>query len=374
MTTVKLQIALACVLASSCSSCGDTSSPSSTLAPDAASADVGGTDVGGVDAVADSDSGASDAPATLPLVLVADVDLPGKPVRFDYQDLDPAKGLLVIAHMNDASVVVVKASDGSLVKEIPGVPTARGVAIASDVGRVFVTSSPSKLVIFDESTLAEIARVDTGAGPDGVGWDPKDRIVGVSDQGDGAASLIADGGTGTRTQVPLGTETGNIVYDAGRGVFWITVVGASPPDTLVAIDPVAAKVTTTVALPGCSGAHGLRIHPDGRTALVACEGNSKVARVDLVDGAHAITIAPSGSGPDVMAIDPGLGWLYVSAESGDLRVFDLSQPGLVEIDRESPGAASHTVAVDPTNHHVFFPLQMGPAGTPVLRIMKPGGT
>src|SRR5690242_10288221 len=86
----------------------------------------------------------SSAPATkpsLPLVHVADVPLPGNAVRFDYQDVDAARGNLVIAHMNDASVVVVRASDGSVVKVIPGIPTARGVAVASDVGRVFVTSS-----------------------------------------------------------------------------------------------------------------------------------------------------------------------------------------------------------------------------------------
>ena len=319
------------------------------------------------------DTGSTSGGASLPLVLVADVDLPGKAVRFDYQDLDVAKGHLVIAHMNDASVVVVNASDGSVVKVLPGIPTARGVVVADDVGRIFVTSSPSKLVIIDNGSLAEIARVDTGKGPDGVGWDPVHKTVGVSDQGDGAISLIAGSGSGARKQVPLGTETGNVVFDASRAVFWITVVTAAPPDKLVAVDPVAATVTSTIALPGCSGAHGLRIHPDGKSALIACEGNSKVVRVDL-GGAHALDIAPSGADPDVLAIDPGLGWLYVAAESGDLKVFDLGKPGLAAIDGEHPGDASHSVAVDPASHRVFFPLIAGPKGTPVLRIMKPAGT
>lgn len=320
------------------------------------------------------DSAAADATkASLPLVLVADIDLPGNPVRFDYQDLDTAKGNLVIAHMNDASIVVVKASDGSVVKRIPNIPTARGVAVASDVGRIFITSSPNKLVILDNSTFAEIARVDTGARPDGVGWDPAHKIVGVSDQGDGAASLIADSGTGARRQVKLGSATGNIVFDASRGRFWIAVEQPSPPDQLVAIEPVEAKTTTTIGLPGCAGAHGVRIHPDGRSAFVACEGNDKIMRVDVATDAHPIEIAPTGHGPDVLAIDPILGWLYVAAESGDLTVFDIGKPGLLNIDSEHPGDASHSVAVDPATHHVFFPLLKGPKGLPVLRIMKPGG-
>jgi hypothetical protein len=311
--------------------------------------------------------------ASLPLVLVADTPLPSPAVRFDYQDLDVAKGHLVIAHMNDGSVVVVKSSDGSVVKVLPGIPTARGVVVADEVGRIFVTSSPNKLVIIDNDSFAEIARVDTGKSPDGVGWDPRHKTVGVSDQGDGAISLIGDAGSGARKHIKLGTETGNVVFDPSRELFWITVVSGSPPDQLVAVDPAAAKVVSTIGLAGCDGAHGLRIHPDGKSALVACEGNSRVARVDL-DGTHALELAPSGSAPDVLAIDPGLDWLYVAAESGDLKVFDLSRPGLVNIDAEHVAPHSHSVAVDAATHRVFFPLVAGPTGTPVLRIMRPAGT
>jgi DNA-binding beta-propeller fold protein YncE len=171
--------------------------------------------------------------------------------------------------MNDATVVVVNTSDGSLVKVLPGIPTARGIVVADDVGRIFITSSPNKLVIVDNSWLAEIARVDTGRGPDGMGWDPVHHTVGTSDQADGALSLIDGSGSGTRKQVHLGSETGNVVFDASRAVFWITVVGSAPPDQLVAVDPVAAKVTSSIPLPGCSGAHGLRIHPDNHSASIA---------------------------------------------------------------------------------------------------------
>ena len=323
--------------------------------------------------VGSAESGAVRPAPSLPLQLVADVPLPGRPVRFDYQDLDRAKEHLIIAHMNDASVVVVNTSDGSLVKVLHGIPIARGIVVADDVGRIFVTSSPNKLVIIDNSALAEIARVDTGQAPDGVGWDPVHHIVATSDQGDGALSLIEDSGTGKRKQIHLGRETGNVVFDASRAVFWITVVGNSPPDQLVAVDPPTAKVTSSIPLPGCSGAHGLRIHPDNNSALIACEGNSKVARFDLA-GTHAMSITSPGSDPDVLSIDAALGWLYVAAESGDLKVFDLRKPGLVAIDSEHPGDASHSVLADPATHRVFFPLVAGPKGTPVLRIMRPTGT
>src|SRR5262249_26201738 len=153
-------------------------------------------------------------------------------------------------------------------------------------------------------------------------------------------------GRGPRTQVPLGSETGNVAYDASRGQFWITVVGSSPPDQLVAVDPKTATVTMKIPLPGCGGAHGLRLHPDSQSAFIACEQNAKLARVDL-GGAHAISIAATGADPDVLSIDPGLGWLYVAAESGDLTVFDIAKPGEALVGHDHPGANSHTVAADP---------------------------
>jgi YVTN family beta-propeller protein len=303
-----------------------------------------------------------------PLALVTDVGLPGGSTRFDYQEVDSSHGHLVVAHMNDASVLVLNLADGSVAKLLPNIPTPRGVAVGD--GRIFVTSSPSHVVIIDGVGLAEIARVPTGTAPDGVGYDPVDHVVGVSDQQDGATSLIPDKGNGQRTQVSLGKETGNVIFDAGRGIFWAAVVNTSPPDQLVQIDPVTKKVTTRIDLPGCEGAHGVRLHPDGQSAFVACEDNNLLVRVDL-GGAHALSSSPTGGGPDVMGVDPGLGWLYVASESGDLVIFDIGKPGLVAIDHEHPGDNAHSVAVDPATHRVFFPLMAGPNGKPVLRIMIP---
>jgi DNA-binding beta-propeller fold protein YncE len=303
-----------------------------------------------------------------PLTLVQDVALPGGTTRFDYQEIDAAEAHLIVAHMNDASVLVLNLADGSLAKLLPNIPTPRGVT--SGDGRIFVTSSPAQLVIVDGKALSEIARVPTGNSPDGVGYDPIDHVVGVSDQTDGAVSLIAGAGSGARTQVPLGQETGNVIFDPVRRQFWVAVVNVSPPDQLVQIDPVGQKVTSRIDLPGCSGAHGVRLHPDGQSAFVACENNDVLARADL-GGAHATTTSPTGAGPDVLSVDPQGGWLYAAAESGNLVVFDIAQPGLVPVDREHPGDNAHSVAVDPPTHRVFFPLMSGSGGTPVMRIMRP---
>jgi DNA-binding beta-propeller fold protein YncE len=308
----------------------------------------------------------------LALVLDADVDLPGRATRFDYQDIDAGLGHLVIAHMSDDAVLIANLADGKPVARLTGIRVPRGVAVAEDIGIIFVTSSPDKLVLIDRTSLAELRRVSTGKGPDGVAWDPQHQVVAVSDQGDGALSLIADRGDGKRTQVRLGEETGNVAFDKARGYFWITVVAAGGSNQLVAVNPTTAAIANTLALPGCRGAHGLRLHPDGHSAFIACESNNVLVRIEL-DGKHTVSTTATGKGPDVLGIDPGLGWLYVAAESGDLTAFDITHPAITPIGRAHPGDNAHSVAVDPTTHRVFFPLKAGPKGTPVLRIMHPTG-
>jgi DNA-binding beta-propeller fold protein YncE len=317
---------------------------------------------------------AGSTPARLPLVRVTDIDLPGAPTRFDYQDIDTVRGRLVVAHMNDGAVLFVNLHDGSVLTRLTGIPMARGVAVAEDVARVFITSSPHQLVIVDAESLEELRRVETGAGPDGVAWDPSDKVVGVSDQRDGALSLINDSGDGLRTSIPLGDETGNVAFDGSRGWFWITVVTNGLPDQLVGIDPKTKAIKLKLPIPGCSGAHGLRLHPDGESGFIACEANNLLARVALRGGDHAVSTAATGSGPDVLAIDAGIGWLYVAAESGELTIFDTQQPGVVKVGHDHLSKNAHSVAVDRATHRVFFPIMAGPKGTPILRIMKPQGT
>lgn len=317
------------------------------------------------------DQRARSEPSTA-LELVADVALPGGATRFDYQDVDTAHQQLIVAHMNDNAVDILDLRDGSLRGRVTGIATPRGVVVAPDSNRIFITSKPGELVVIDSTSLSEVRRVKTGTAPDGVAWDPVEKMVAVSDQHDGALSLIADAGDGARRQIPLGVETGNVVYDGQRRQFWITVVRKSLPDQLVAIDPISSAVSAQIDLPGCQRAHGLRLHPDGRSAFVACESNNVLLRVELA-GAHGIASAATGQQPDVLAIDPGIGWLYVAPESGDVAIFDINQPGLTVIGHAHPGENAHSVAADPVTHRVFFPLMRSPLGTPVLRIMKPKG-
>ena len=84
-----------------------------------------------------------------------------------------------------------------------------------------------------------------------------------------------------------------------------------------------------------------------------------------------LSVHQVGEDPDVLAFDPGLERLYVSAESGTVSVLQEKGRDLVLMGQfKMPHA--HTVSVDPKTHLVYFPLE-NVSGKPLLRIMRPTG-
>jgi DNA-binding beta-propeller fold protein YncE len=168
------------------------------------------------------------------------------------------------------------------------------------------------------------------------------------------------------TTIPMGGEVGNTQYDPVSGRIWTNAEGR---DELVGIDPASDKIVSRDHLAGCRGNHGLLIDAPRRLALVACEDNARVIAFSL-DRHAKLAELPVGRDPDVLAYDPGPGWLYVAGEGGVVSVFRVGTEGVSKVGEGFLGDNAHVVAADPTTHRVYFPLR-NVAGKAVLRIMAP---
>jgi DNA-binding beta-propeller fold protein YncE len=93
--------------------------------------------------------------------------------------------------------------------------------------------------------------------------------------------------------------------------------------------------------------------------------------VDL-NSMKVLSIHDVGQDPDVLAFDPGLKRLYVSAESGTVSVFEERKARELRVLAHFHMPHAHTVSVDPKTHLVYFPLE-NINGRPLLRIMEPTG-
>ena len=304
-----------------------------------------------------------------PLTKVADVPLPGPPVRFDYQSFDPSQGRLYISHMNANQLVVFDVKKRQVIANLDGFPSVHGVWAVPELGRVYASATGAhQLAVVEMGTLKTIARVGPIDYPDGIAYAPGAKRVFVSDE-HGNADAVVDAATNSLiTAVPLGGGAGNTVYDTGSARI---LVGVHGRNELVAIDPASARITGRYKLAGIENPHGIALDAADRLAFVAGERNARLAVLDL-GTMKVLETHEVGEGPDVLAFDPGLKLLYVSAESGTVTVFRVEGRKLVALGGFSTPHA-HTVCVDPETHFVYFPLE-NVGGHPLLRIMKPAMT
>ena len=304
--------------------------------------------------------------ATGPPILerVADVPLPGRAVRFDYQCVDTTANRLYVSHMNAGELVVFDLNARRVERTIGDLPRITGVWSVQALGKVYA-SVPGRhqVAVIDAHTLRVEARVGQMGFPDGIADAPHVKKVYVSDES-GGCEFVIDGSTNrVLTKIPLGGEAGNTVYDSGSGHILVAV---QTRNEVVVIDPRSDRVTARYRLAGASHPHGMAIDASGRSLFVANEGNATLLIVDL-ETMKVVGHVSVGEDPDVLAFDPGWHRLYVAAESGDVAVFTERSGGLVPQGHITMPYA-HSVSVDPRTHLLYFPLQ-NVEGRPILRIM-----
>jgi DNA-binding beta-propeller fold protein YncE len=304
---------------------------------------------------------------SLPLRVLTDVPLTGGSTRFDYQSLDSSSNRLYIAHLGSDMLTVFDVNKQTVVGDVKDLKRVHGVLAVPELHRVYASATgTNELVVIDDQSLSILARVPAGDYPDGVAYASKANKVYVSDL-HGKIDTVIDAKTNQRvTTIALGGGAGNSQYDSGADRIFVTVDGR---EELAEIDPNTDQVAGRYPLTGCKGSHGLLIDAEHRLAFAACENNSKLIVFDLETKKATATLSV-GADPDVLAFDPGLHRLYVSAESGVISIFDERDRGLQKVGEGLFAPNAHSVAVDPSTHRVYFPLQ-NVNGKPVLRIALP---
>ena len=304
----------------------------------------------------------------LPLRQVSETPLSGGPVRFDYTALDAARGRLFIAHMGASELIDVDIHAHAVVRTLPNVPDVHGVIVVPDKHRVFATATGNNQVVaIDEDSGAIVFRAPTDTYPDGLAYDPIRRTVWTTNESAGTETVI-DADTGAvRATVPLGGQVGNVVYDASPDKMVVAVQGRND---LAVIDPVSFAVTERIPTPGCEHPHGQALDATDQVMFIGCEANATMITIDLANR-NVIDHQTVGDTPDVLAYDPGTNRVYVAAESGWVGIFDHDHGHLTVRGSAHLADGAHSVALDPTSHHIYIPIPKDHNGLPALREYEP---
>jgi YVTN family beta-propeller protein len=183
-----------------------------------------------------------------------EIHIGGTVTGFDYLNIDSAAKRLYVT--NSTSVVVIDLATNAMVGRIAAGVRVHGIALGPG-NRGFITNgSDNNVSIVDLKTLQTISKVDTGASPDAIVYEPKNKEVYAINH-TGASVTVFDAATGkVSATIPLaGTaESGQADPELGR-VF----VNIEDKNSVDVIDIATHKVIANWPVAPASGPTGMAI-------------------------------------------------------------------------------------------------------------------
>jgi YVTN family beta-propeller protein len=270
----------------------------------------------------------------------------------------PDGGWDLLAVDPDAHRLYVARSTGVMAVDLPTgkvsaglVPLTRGHGVLPIPGtsRVIATSGGTgQAILFEGATGQVIATLAVGKNPDAIAFDPATKTVWVMNPGSGDISVIDPVAAKVidTVAVPGGLELG-AADGAGR-----LYVNIEDKNEVAVIDTKARKLLNRFPLKGCDGPTGIVYSAKAREIVSAC-GNG-VAVVSATDG-HAVANLKIGPRPDGAVYDPARDLAFVpSGGDGTLAVIRLgAAPAVVSTVGTAKGA--RTAALDPSTGRIYLP-------------------
>src|SRR5580692_10150356 len=244
---------------------------------------------------------------------------------WDYLTYDSDSHRLFVSRATH--VMVVDPRTGSIAGDIPNTPGVHGIALAPNLGKGFTSNGADGTVtVFDLSTLATIATIQTGAkNPDGIAYDPASSRVFTFNGGSNDATVIDARTNAVVATIPLGGRPEFPAVD-GRGMVYDNVESTSE---IVSIDAQHRRLFAA-----CTGAMGI---------------------VDADSGKVVATI-PTGAGTDATRYDPASGLAFASnGRDATLTVVHEEAPNqFTFVQNAATALGARTMEVDPQTGDVYL--------------------
>jgi len=309
------------------------------------------------------------------------VVLPNASAAFDISWVDPASHRYYLGDRTNGTVDVIDTTNDRLVDQIGGfvgfrgknsISGPNGVLVVPGTTLLFVGDGDSTLKVVDLATNSIVATIPTGAETrvDEMAYDAKDRVITVTNPEESPPFLtfvsvdsLKIVGKLTFPEATDGIE--QPAWDPGTGLFYQAVPAsmANKGGEIDAIDPATFTVTKVYPLADCTP-HGTAVGPNGQL-LAGCFEPGRSVIINLSDGSVAATITDVG-GSDEVWYNPSDSHYYLAAYvlTSDGTTKGTPKPSLGIIDAATNTwlanvptvAGAHSVAVDPSNGHVYVPL------------------
>ena len=282
---------------------------------------------------------------------------------FDYLNMDPVTGHLFITRGDH--VMVVDPDAGKLLADITGLSGVHGTAFVGT--RVYISEGGSnKVSVVDGTSLKKLSEIAVGTRPDGIMYDPfSKRLFTFNGSSDDATAIDPVAGKVTGT-VALGGKPEAASSD-GAGTIYVNIEDKSE---LIAFDAKTLKVKGHYPLAPCEGPSGQAADVTHGRIFSGCDG--LIAVTDMKTG-KVVTTIKIGDGVDANRFDPATGLVFSSnGESGTLTVAHEDSPDKYTVLDNVPTAiGARTMELDPKTHRVFVATVDTKPGIPTADRPRP---
>jgi DNA-binding beta-propeller fold protein YncE len=274
---------------------------------------------------------------------------------WDYLSADSAARRLYVSHQSH--VVVVDLDSNKVAGDIPDTPGVHGIAVASDLGKGFISNGRgNNVTVFDLKTLKPIGeKIATGENPDSIRYDAvSKRVFTFNGRSKNSTAIDATKNTVVAT-IPLPGKPEFSVADGKGHVF----VNIEDTNEIVDIDTAKAAVAKKYPLTGCDGPSGLAIDTKNRRLFSVC--SNRVMAVSDPDSGKVLATPAIGAGSDGVVFDPGPGYAMSSNGDGTLTIVAQANGKYDVLENIATERAARTIALDDKTHHVYLPTaKQGP--------------
>lgn len=266
---------------------------------------------------------------------------------WDYLTVDGEARRLYIARATH--VLVMDADTGAIAGDIPDTQGVHGVAIAREFARGFTSNGGADTAtIFDLKTLKTIGTVKTGAGPDGILYDPASKRVFTFNHASNDVTAIAAADGSVVGTIQLGDRPEAAVAD-GRGSIFVNIPGKAQ---IVEFDSTRLVEVHRWSLP-CEQPSPLAMDRSGRRLFSACENRTMV--IVNADTGNVVGTVPIGAHVDAADFDPDTRFVFVSSGEGTLAVIHEDSPDKFRLIGNVPTkVGARTLALDTRNHEIYL--------------------
>jgi hypothetical protein len=287
---------------------------------------------------------------------------------WDYIAVDSNARRVYISH--GSHVVVMNADTYAIEGDIPNTPGVHGIAIASDLGRGFISSGRADTAtIFDLKTLQTLSTVKTDGNPDAIAYDSvSKRVFTFNGRGRNTTAISAADGSIVGS-LPLGGKPEFAAPDGHGSIF----VNNEDTGELIQLDTNKLAELHRWSMAPCKSPSGLAMDLKTRRTMSVCD--DKVGIVMNVDTGKIVTKLTIGEGPDAAAFDPGTNLFFASNGEGTLTVIHEDSPDkFTVIDTVPTKRSARTMGLDLKTHNLFLPTADFDPPAPGERRgkMKPG--